>query len=176
MKIFRNPIVVGLLAIVALAVVVHALWPVLGPAVMPHTNRSATAAPIQASATPHPRPTPATIAAAAGGDPEPLLLQTNWPRWAGSPRRDPFHSPNASNASSGAGQPVPAWKLKGIWRQNGVALAAINHRICRSGDLLDGYTVTAISDNEVSLEKDGQNVSVSFGFGNHSPAAAPRPK
>lgn len=171
MNLLRNPAVVGLLAVAAVGFVayqtIHPHWP----------QRSAADSPPPAPVAPVAEPSRPASAA----DPQPaaapeLAMDSNyvarrWSDWINTPRRDPFFLAQKAVASSA---PLPPWKLKGIWLQSSVAMAAINQGVYRVGDVLEGYIILNINDNEVWLEKDARKVVL--GFGNPAPAKIPGPK
>ena len=176
MKLLNNPWVVGLLVVVALVVVgyqsFHPRWQhrVAGASHAPgpvteihHLPVTENRPPLSAAAS-QPARTPVSPVDSS-------YAQAHLAAWINAPQRDPFWQAPKTTSSSA---PLPHWKLKAIWRQQGVTMAAINQGVYQLGDLLDGYIITLINDNEVWLEKDGQKAFL--GFGNPEPAKAAAPK
>ena len=142
MKLFRNPVVAGGLALVAVFMVVQAVNPNLfkkRPARQPATAQ----APAQAPATAGPSTNLESSTSAPATSTTPIvgpvanidLSKVGWPTNA-APRRDPFQVINA--ASTNRLYP-PAWQvleLTAIWRQTGGKLAVINRKVLGEGDSL----------------------------------------
>jgi hypothetical protein len=163
---FRNPWFVGVLAVVAVALVVnqtfHPRWPHFagggGPAPAP---------PAPAADTRHPAPTAPQPAPSAGpqlpAGPGPAMdsmyAESHLPGWINTPKRDPFLQAGKSGATP---VQMPRLKLKAIWRQHGVSMVAINQGIYRLGDVVEGCIIININDNEVWLELNGQKKVLGF--------------
>lgn len=182
----RNPMVVGVLVVVAVGFVAYQIfqphWPrTAAPgAVMAESSRDG----VPRAAPPAPVPGAVTNETSRAGDrrsapPAPVpavVMDTNYAAtrlsdWINAPARDPFLLAHKTVAASA---PLPPWKLKAIWRQDGVTMAAINQGVYRLGDVLDGYIIININDNEVWFEKDGRKAFL--GFGSPEAAKAPEPK
>jgi hypothetical protein len=166
MKLLRNPVVVGILAVVAVGMVIYQvflpIWrrshpagvrraaaPKPATASAPAAARAALTAEAPAARVSSPSAGKPAIGAAPGIEME--YVRTNFPRWLEAPQRDPFllASPIVSNESTNEPpSPVSAWKLKGIWRQTGSRVAAINNGIFSEGDEIEGYQI-------ITIEADG---------------------
>ena len=167
MKLLRNPVVVSLLAVLAVAVVLHALWPQLTGFLSsgrepdaPVARAVIPAAPNQATAL----PTPAPAAQPAGVALDQPLERTDLPRWSGSPTRDPFRSAHVSNPD-GSMTIVPAAKklaLSSILRQTGGSVAVINLQIVGEGDTIEGFLIQKIETDRVWVT--GANGLEAVGF------------
>ena len=165
MKLLNNPIVVGILAVLALALVfMNVVWPMLRKAPQ---RASQPVAPTPSLTTPYTSAIRATDQArdlvkdlsanASAADaalamattapapaPSSVTLEserqrTNLPRWTGTPLRDPFQVRHLRGDASATNAYPPAMQLLtlgGIWRQTGGALAVINKRVFSEGDTL----------------------------------------
>ena len=160
MKIFRNPWIVGLLAIMAVLTVAyqtfHPRWPVHTPAAetsLPEPTAVATASPAPAAPV-APTPAPAMVTAI---DRE--YASAHVSAWLAAPRRDPFLLFTKSVAAPVA---LPRLILKAIWRQTGDSMVAINQGIYRLGDVVEGCKIISIENNEVGLLLNGQRVALVF--------------
>jgi hypothetical protein len=73
--------------------------------------------------------------------------------WVSAPPRDPFLAVTVSrsdtNSVAEGPNPVPTWKLTGIWRQTGGRSAAINGQIYSEGDEIEGWKVERIEADQV---------------------------
>ena len=168
MKFLRNPIVTGILAVVAVIVVLVQI--------APHTRfsfRGASPPPLAAppAPTPVPRPHAATTTgpvalADAKAEAERLPQQTldreflklhfdGWVKW---PQRDPFQvispdPPDPSGKNVETNSPVASWKLRAIWAQTASKpLAVINQRVYGEGDEIQGYKIIKIDGDEVLFQ------------------------
>ena len=193
----RNPIVVGVLVVVAVGFAAYQVFqphwrPTGAPgAVTEETSRDGARSTLRSTATEDGRSAlPAALPGAVlnetnrdgvrrSAPPAPApgpVMDTNYAAarmsdWINAPARDPFLLAHKSAASS---SPPPQWILKAIWRQDGVTMAAINQGIYRLGDVLDGYIIININDNEVWFEKDARKMFL--GFGRPEPAKPAAPK
>jgi hypothetical protein len=166
MKLLRNPIVVGLLAVAAVVIVGVQFWPMLAPTwhrMRPRAPRVATtsrpAEPAKAPAAsalatvPMDPPAPGTTAAAPVMPVTGIEIASAWassPRWAESPRRDPFHGYVPPSAKAGSG-PVAKdeLRLQGVWRQTASTLAVINDKVLAEGDMIRQFRVETIQQDAV---------------------------
>lgn len=184
MKILRNPIVVGLLGVVALALVFwNVVWPLL-----PHGRRPAAAAlplttPITAAlgATEKAKTLAAKLnsrsvatngVATAATRVDPAALREESRRWMDAPRRDPFLSRQPPGSATNSDYP-PARELltvAGIWRQTSGSLATINHLVVGEGDTLLRFTIEQINSDNVSVR--GPNGLETVGFKGAEPTPA----
>lgn len=156
MKLLRNPVVVGILAVFAVVVVwINVISPMIkGPRRAPRpAPAAASAAATSAAKTavasaadtlrkmlppsmqPAPPPEPPVDVAA-------LLPQA--PHWLRTPRRDPFHSRYRSQSRA-----AQLLKLTGTWRQTGGGLATINNRVLAEGETILEFTVEKIEPDRV---------------------------
>jgi hypothetical protein len=165
MKLLRNPIVTGILAIVALVVVYVQV-------IAPHIRfKSPVAAPRPAAALPLPTPVRPSMPAASSpvstrqtvktkADPAPgpdidrSYVELHFSGWANWPRRDPFFLimpdlPQTATKEAEVSSPVGTWKLRAIWEQAGSRVAVINSGSYREGDVLQGYKIIKIEGDEV---------------------------
>src|SRR5262249_2021628 len=137
MKLLRNPIVVGILVVVAIGVVVYQIFqPRLKYARQASRMPAAFVAPMPALSAPPPsQPAPAVKASSrVAGETAPrtnaVSLQADLPidrefvaahfeRWVNTPRRDPFFLVTDVPVATGpdTNSPVLHWKLEGIWNQ-----------------------------------------------------------
>jgi hypothetical protein len=159
MKLLRNPVVVGILA---LAAVVMVLYQVFGDKVF-RVRRLFTS-----------KPATATTASALA-----VLVEQRFKSWVSAPLRDPFlllvpgvREPSLLNEETNS--PVPTWKLKAIWNQTGSRLAVINRGVYREGDEIQGYRILKIEGDEVWFQ--GPTRRERLGFDRRSSKAAPPPR
>jgi len=170
MKLLRNPVVVGLLAVVALGVV---LYQVMGAklfrgrpsAPKPSVAAALPAAPNRAASAPN----PGTKAAGSGtSQKQPSFATVPLPRqgvdasaiedgfktWVAAPRRDPFwllapivEKPGSFESETNS--PVATWTLNAIMNQTDSRLAVIMDQVYRVGDVIQGYKLVRIEQDEV---------------------------
>jgi len=169
MKIFSNPWIVGLLAAAAVASVAYQTfrphWQKTSPAAASQPFAliaQALAGPVATAPPPAPAPAPGTTI-------DSRYAESHLSGWIATPKRDPFLPANAGLLAP----PMKPMKLKAIWRQDGVGMAAIDRAIYRIGDVIDGWTITTINDNEVWLENQGRKERL--GFAGSEPAKPPQP-
>ena len=180
MKLLGNPWGVGLLCVIAVAVVGYQfLPPRSGAGVSPVPPLGVSAAPAPPSVTPVPS-VPATSAlstqaatrTAAGTNAAPpatpidrAYVQSHFAQWLQAPQRDPFLLVTAAKPSAAAAvlvSPVIHWKLNSIWRQTGSRLAVINNAIYAEGDVIEGYKIEQIESDRVWFQ--GPTGRESLGF------------
>jgi hypothetical protein len=159
MKLLRNPIVVAVLVVAAVALVGNSLLPVL--------RRGSPAAPAP-SAAPKPAAVKPAVAAApakketveippaappAAGPVSKVdwaLVQTNALRWVEAPRRDPFQVRDWPGHFTGTNPPASDFlTLNGIWRQTGSTLAVINSSVVGEGDDILQFKIQSIEADRV---------------------------
>lgn len=192
MKLLRNPIVTGILAVVALAVVFYQA----GGAKLLRARPKAPSATAIAPPTAPPAANPvATAANPARDNGSPAtginsnresampsnravdreFAAANFKHWIRDSRlRDPFLllQPAVEAVDTTAAEtnsPVATWKLKAIWNQTGSRLAVINNGVYRVGDEIEGYKILRIENDEVWFQ--GQNRKERLGF--ETPQKAP---
>ena len=95
MKLLRNPVVVVLLVVAALAVVLNSLWPMLHrvPRSVPQPSATTTPAPAKNAAAAANKPLaekPAQPRAPTAANVDLSSVQADSPGWKESPKRDPF--------------------------------------------------------------------------------------
>jgi hypothetical protein len=159
MKLLNHPAVVALLGVAAVGILAdQALqnhwvsWPVW-----------ATAKPPAAVV----KPAAQTTASETNSLADPLALidasypQTHLSNWVKAPLRDPFWQAKPV-APAGQTKTVHLLKLKAIWRQSGVSIAAINQGLYRQGDSVDGCLVDMIEDTGVWLVVNGERGFLPF--------------
>ena len=186
MKLLRNPMVVGLLAVAALALVFkNVVWPILRRAPQQARPPAAAAA---APLTPVTAPLRATEQArtlvqqlfekASAADAalslapptfatkiDSALLRMSSARWAEAPRRDPFQIRHLPVVASGTNAYPPAMELltlSGIWRQTGGTLAVINKRVFSEGDTILRFTLKNIDADRVWVDGPNGREAVEF--------------
>jgi hypothetical protein len=187
MKLLRNPIVTGALAVIAVVVVYlqiapHARFSFLSasappapylPPPAPAAAPVVTTAPLPASA----QPASATLAEAdiapkAAVNRE--FVELHFDGWVNWPQRDPFlvltpDPPESKNKDVDANSPVGSWKLHGIYAQSGSKpYALINRGVYREGDEIQGYKLIKIEGEEVWFQ--GPRRKERLGFDRRMPA------
>lgn len=175
MKLLRNPIVTGILALAAVVIVFYQVvaphWQWGKAAPPPAPAPAPPAAPAPASAPP--RASAATLPEATPGAPTPdrpidrAYAEAHFAAWVNSPSRDPFlllapEPPAAVQAVPETNSPVVTWKLKAIWNQTGNRLAVINHGVYREGDEIQGYRILKIEGDEVWFQGPTRNERLGF--------------
>jgi hypothetical protein len=154
MKLLQNRLVVGLLAAVALAMLVNALWPVLNRSSSRRSRPKVTSAPVHPAVPALPFNPPQNSAplqwlaalaeklvatatnqraVAQQQSLDVSALQNASARWVASPRRDPFQMRRGFGGESYP-PAMELLKLTAVWRQTGGALATINGRVLTEGD------------------------------------------
>jgi hypothetical protein len=163
MKLLNNPIVVGILAVLALALVfMNVVWPMLRKAPQSAKQPAAPTPPLTTPFTSAMRATDqardiasqfsnstaaanaALAMASAAPSPSSVNIEsatprTNLMRWTGTPQRDPFQIRHLRKTASETNAYPPAMQLLtlgGIWRQPGGTLAVINKRVFNEGDTI----------------------------------------
>jgi hypothetical protein len=175
MKFLQNPIVTGVLVVIAVIVVFIQIVP---QARIRLFSATAPAVPVIAMAAAAPAPLPAPPAAAAAAiapsntvPPEAGIrpktpvdrefLELHFDGWVQWPQRDPFliitpDPPDLKNKDVDANSPVASWKLQAIWAQTGSApLAVINGGIYKVGEEIQGfpgYKIIKIEGDEVLVQ------------------------
>lgn len=162
MKILRNPIVSGLLAVAAIVILAYQFTGGASSRYRPAgiTQRvvnefiAATAPP-----TPPPAPAPSVTNQLAEASLAPdatvdrAYLEARFAKWVVSPLRDPFllfgGDKEKAKEDEDFASPISKWHLNGIWDQTGGKLAVINKRVHRVGDEIEGYKILRIEGDEV---------------------------
>jgi hypothetical protein len=185
LKILQNPIAVGVLALVAVVLLVQQIfWPMIQ-----HSHwmqpEPAAASPAAAAPKPAPRPEPgnSTHALAVAVNVMPEFQIDGGPagasaaRAAESPRRDPFQGRMLPTSQAKPNESArELLTFSGFWQQSGTTLAVINNQVVAVGDSVMGFKVESIEHDLVWV--DGPNGHEAVGFGGaHQPfeAVAPQP-
>lgn len=157
MKFLRNPIVTGILALVAVVVV---LYQVMGSNI--HFHLGGTAARVVQTIAPALLPPPPALVqtnqvATNNSAPDVAIdrgyLEARFAKWVTSPLRDPFllfaTDKEKLKEDVEFASPISKWKLNGIWDQTGGKLAVINKTVHQVGDEIEGYKIVKIEGGEV---------------------------
>ena len=175
MKFLRNPWVVGALAVIAVVTVFVQLFQpqikrwyarvssTTGNAAAV-ANKSGIGQPFVPASSAHPASGAAAKTSSVSA-PAPKVsgnrrakidadyVTSHFVEWVDSPGRDPFLIASGYVASTNGlpegPNPVPTWKLSGIWRQTGEQLAAINGGVYGEGDVIEGWKVEKIDVDRV---------------------------
>ncbi len=178
MKLLRNPVVVGVLAVVAVVVVFMQFAPLM---------RSGSANPASSTAT---SVDPSVQAPAAISNPvrvltnvaaEPSMdlaaLEIQAARWSDATDKDPFRLKKKTNVA----QPAPKASfppardlllLSAVWRQTKGDLAVVNGRVMTLGDEILGFKITGIESDRIWVDGPNGREQVLFG-GNSSKLVSP---
>lgn len=182
MKALRSPWVSGALVILAVAVFLYQFRqprraqprPAPAQAPAPVARLPKIKVPLPAV----PAATNAAVLPALGIDR--AYAESHLAEWADSPQRDPFFLiPVVSDKPVHQyTSPVPNWKLKGIWRQTGGRVAAINNRVYSEGESIEGYKIERIEDDQVWFQGPERMERLGFepdnlGKGSSPPEARP---
>ena len=196
----RNPIVVGILAVVAVGVIVYQTFGAKfirpGFAEKKLELGSAKSAPPAAPAPAPVKPGVITTIPAATytnlaealdlpEEVDAATVETRFNTWVSAPLRDPFlllrravEEPSSSLADTNS--PVPGWTLTAIWNQTGSRVAVIDtstnsqphQRVYQAGDyVVENYKVLRIERDEVWIQ--GPRVNERLGFASSRVGAAP---
>ena len=169
MKLFRNPIAVGVLVALAVAVIVYQFWPMLRPRFARSSPPAPSLAPaVTPSAPAKPVPPPAGLSATSQVSTSALelaVLEINSVRWAEAPRNDPFKVRFYVGAQSTNSRPaMELLTLNAVWQQtNDSPLVVINNHVFSEGDVIvlkDGnvilqYKISTVEPDRVWV--DGPN-------------------
>jgi hypothetical protein len=186
MRFLRNPIVTGILALVAVAVVFYQfVWPYLSTNYGAQPEKNATAL--------SPTPTVARAVAAASVLREQLTeadapwqgptidrdyLEARFAKWVATPKRDPFlllgvDPKDKSMEELLEPSPIAKWKLNAIWDQTGSRLAVINNVVHQLGDEIAGFKIIRIESDEVWFQ--GPHRKERLGRETRGPTVLPNP-
>lgn len=168
----RKQIIVGLLAVIAVAVLG---WNLLGG--KPKRGaKSAAQAPSASGSSSLAKGTPGGPAAAKATAPtrlepsapiEVAALSTRFPQWVEAPARDPFlPTMTSTNLAKDQGPPPPKASerlvIRAIWRQSGNRLAVVNDAVLGEGDRVAGYLVEKIDASQIWVRGTNGFESVDF--------------
>jgi len=159
MKLLRNPVVVMLLALVAIALLFYrTAWPLIQRR---QTTRSAQPSVLQQAAHAAARAlnlAPTNAAGVKAGAEtgrstntiQAAALRTNAPAWTEAPRRDPFQSrPNPRNQVGAYPHAMEFLTLNGVWCQTDSKLAVINSRLLSVGEKISQHIGQEMVDYEI---------------------------
>ena len=157
MSLLKHPVVVALLALVAVFFVaqqiLHLRW-------VPRSALTGVRAP---GVNPPDQP----VGSPAASPSEPVMAvdrsfaEAHLSGWLETPQHDPFwqakpvQTPALTNS-------LVHFTLKAIWQQDGVSEAAINRGFFRAGDSVEGWLVDSIEDDGVWLVNNGQRGFLRF--------------
>lgn len=145
MKLLQNPIVVGVLAAVAIGAVT---WSSLSG--KSRRSKSIRPSPTVAATPAAPATAPQPSAAVAMTNLVPIdvsYARVHELEWIQSPHRDPFGIKQTVQRAEGA--PVLSAVLNGIWRQGSSYLAVVNQRVVQEGDSVGEFIVHRIEFDRV---------------------------
>jgi hypothetical protein len=181
MKFLRNPIVTGILAVVAVVVV---LYQVMGSNI--HLHLGGTAARVVQTIAPSlvpppPPPVQTNQVVESNSMPDVTIdrgyLEARFAKWVTSPLRDPFllfaSDKEKLKEDVEFASPISKWKLSGIWDQTGGKLAVINKSVHRIGDEIEGYKIVKIEGGEVWFQ--GPKRRERLALESRGPAYVPNP-
>ena len=177
MKLLRNPIAVGILALLAVVLVFrNALGP-LWQRMAHHSAPAKTPAPavVDAPATPTASPTPSLEVVVPPVSKPPRILpesnidmaQVGW-KTNGMPRRDPFQLLPSTNIFRLYPPASDFLTLRAVWWQSGAILASVNNRVVHEGDVIYGtnssvaFTVTRIGAERIWVDGPGGTEELIF--------------
>jgi hypothetical protein len=187
MKLLRNPVVTGVLVLIALGVVVYQVM---------QGSRGRGSSPVNAAGTlPAAAPAPvgsgsSAVAATAAGPTDPWfgakhqpgidrnLVGMQFHKWVAGAARDPFQlnrGATQKKVAIAAPSALAKWKLQAILLQTGSRMAAINGRIYREGDTVDGYRIVSIDEDTVWFQTPDSREHLGFQRRNPAPLPAPAP-
>ena len=166
MKLLRNPVVVGLLVVAAVALVAKSLWPMfnrgggarvirVAPPAAPAKPAKPAAPTAKPAVTETQKETTAEAAPALRGpisDVDWARVRTNATQWLESPGRDPFQVRDwaGGQVPGSTNPPASAFlTLNGIWRQTGSTLAVINSIVLGEGDEILQFKIQSIEPDRV---------------------------
>jgi hypothetical protein len=187
MRFLRNPIVTGILTLVAVGMVFYRF-------VLPYLSsggglaRSGTPAvpaqsnPVHARAVAVATALREQLSEAASGWQGPTIdrdyVEGRFAKWVATPKRDPFLLLGADPKEKEMQEllepsPIAKWKLNAIWDQTGSRLAVINNAVHQVGDEISGFKILRIESDEVWFQ--GPRRKERLGLQNRGPAVLPKP-
>lgn len=184
MRFLRNPIVTGLLTLVAVGLVFYRL--VLPYLVTSNALRPGTAAParspVAARAMANANTLRQQLTEAAAPWHGPIVdrdyVEGRFAKWVATPARDPFlllgiDPKDKEMQDLLEPSPIAKWKLNAIWDQTGSRLAVINNAVHQVGDEIAGFKIIRIESEEVWFQ--GPRRKERLGLQNRGPAVLPNP-
>ncbi len=168
-KALNNPLVVGVLVLLALAFVLRDVLhfsDMLGGGSERETSQARGAAPQQAGMTPAPVAAPAAAAHTVKSTVRAALAHTDWQRvsMVAMPNRDPFaplsvSSPALSAVGRATDTPdevvIPDLVLQAIVSAQGTHYASISGHVMRIGDMVEGWKLVAVGIHRVQMRGPG---------------------
>ena len=185
MKFLRNPIVSGILAVIAICVLAYQFSGGAMARYKPAGLTKRVVAELVAATTPAPVPAPAPPptqpAEVSGTTPDAAIdrgfLEARFAKWVAAPFRDPFllfvTDTEKVKEEKEFESPIARWKLQGIWDQTGGKLAVINNRVHKIGDEIEGYKILRIEGDEVWFQ--GPKRKERLALERRGPAVVPNP-
>jgi len=185
MRFLRNPIVTGILTLVAVAMVFYRfVLPYLTPATaaLPGPSSSPPQNPAHARAVAAATALRQEMSEAANGWQGPSIdrdyIGGRFAKWVATPKRDPFLLMGADPKDKELQDllepsPIAKWKLNAIWDQTGSRLAVINNAVHQVGDEIAGFKIIRIESDEVWFQ--GPKRKERLGLQNRGPAFLPNP-
>jgi hypothetical protein len=181
MKFLQNPVAVGVLALLALALIgKNALAPLLkrssarkvaaaapaNPAPAPAALAQTTPTPIAVAPTPPPAAAPVTITNIEPAQPlEAQKIKTESKNWVDTAVRDPFKTmAQKVNATRNAEHPPASSRLalKGVWMQTGSSIAVVNGRVLAKDDTILDYRIESIEADRIWVQGPNGREAVEF--------------
>jgi len=174
MKLLRNPIVIVLLVVVALALGFWVLWPMLTGRRGARMSSKAARTPAAVGTNPVGKAVNTLAAKPAatgkfstGAGIDLAAAQGGAAPWVVSPHRDPFLSHvRARNAAGASPLAVELLTVQGIWMQPDVTLAVINRTLVSQGEKLLEFRIEEIASDHVWVQ--GPNGRERVDFGSHA--------
>lgn len=186
MRFLRNPIISGILVVVAVMVLAYqftggAMARFRSGGLTQRVVKELVSAARPTPSMPAPVSSPATIET-SDGPTEPTTidrayLEGRFAKWVAAPLRDPFllfaDAKDKAKEEEEFASPISKWKLQGIWDQTGGKLAVINKRVHRIGDEIEGYKIIRIEGDEVWFQ--GPKRKERLAMERRGPAVVPNP-
>jgi hypothetical protein len=165
-KAFRSPWVSGGLTAAALAFVAYQAIGGRG-----HARTYAPLEPVPATASVPAASAPVAKPPAGAGHAsrneamDRSYLVLHFTNWSHVVRRDPFllYAPAQTKPGTNGPSPLAKWKLKGIWRQTGSSVVALNEALYQEGDMIEGYKIVRIEDEVVWFQNADSLHHLEFG-------------
>src|SRR5579862_8290772 len=184
MRFLRNPIVTGILTLVAVGMVFYRLvLPYLlpGSIAQPGTvtpARSPIAVRAVANATALREQLTEAAAPWRGPTIDRDYVEGRFAKWVATPARDPFlllgvDPKDKEMQDLLEPSPIAKWKLNAIWDQTGSRLAVINNAVHQVGDEIAGFKILRIESDEVWFQ--GPKRKERLGRQNRGPTFLPDP-
>jgi hypothetical protein len=185
MRFFRNPIVTGILTLIAAAMVFYRLiLPYLGPGIsVPFVAKALLPDPARSRAVAAANALRDQLKEAATSPDQGLTvdrdyLEARFAKWVATPKRDPFlvlgvDPKDKELLDMLEPSPIAKWKFNGICDQTGGRWAVINNVPHQVGDEIAGFKIIRIESEEVWFQ--GPKRKERLGLLQHGPAILPNP-